>query len=530
MKKIKILSTLIISMFFTLACQRGFKITQAEESFVQGKIVNQGLDQGKASPKRTQKPSLIKSNQLSVNHTKKTVTFIAEIEKDNKTVLLELEGNLGEDYEADLFVKSQDQNASLDSDYIALFSCPMSEDNTCQTPYVELIAKDKETEFIEKNQIIYSYDKTKNQFIENHQKDEHLQKKHAANQTTAADAKSPTTDPKSNTAQSTAQLQIADEMDEHEHDLDISEGAFVGRAPKDLKNLFVDIKPIKKSDNDSKLTPKKNKSQSTNIVIDPANGLPRPTNQSQGSVSNGSLRNASSLLQKQLELGEAATFTIIRPEAKKYYGTYELIETINNVSMAINKKIPNYKLRIGNMSKLRGGVVNDSKCGSQCSVTHRNGNDVDIEYILTNEAKSNKLEPVVARGKYAHSRSHLNNQKKLNDQFLSSNFNFSGNWLLLKELYRSGKFQIAFTHDIVKIAMCSYASASGEYKGPSDKNSEAYEILRRLRPENKDHYHHLHVSIKCSDYDKNCRDSYTKIPEDTECFKYDALSKTHPSE
>jgi murein endopeptidase len=513
---------ILLSVIF-IGCQKGFSTYEPIQSYDSGKIISvptapkNGARNGD-SDSHPEKKVKIKQSEIIVDSEKRKIKLIFTAESEQHIEKFELEGEIDENDEARLYPTEPFQNKSLFGNEVrAEFSCPFtfSEESSitsvsqCPEPFVDVYFKSESQKQIQREQIQFNLDQQKQKFLA-------LEKKQADQ----------TASPKTED-ENLGQEHSSD--DGHSHGEDLSEGAFVGSSIEKIEKLFTEKKEVLNSvSTTKKATSTKNNVKTTQQpkqeIVNPKTGTYRPINQAQGSVGNGRLANASSLLQKKNELGDAATFEIIRPEAKKYFGTYDLVETIHQVSQIVYKQVPGYKIRIGNMSKQRGGVVNDSNCGNQCSVTHRNGLDVDIEYILKKENDDNKLEAVVNRGKFKNSKTHLNNQKRLADQFLSENFNFFGNWLLLKELHNTGLFNVAFVHDIVKIAMCSYALATGEYKGADDKSSQAYEILRRLRPENKDHYHHIHVSLKCSSHDKNCKESYSKIPEDTDCFKYRAIA------
>ena len=81
----------------------------------------------------------------------------------------------------------------------------------------------------------------------------------------------------------------------------------------------------------------------------------------------------------QLRTG-APGVTVLGPALQRNYGTYELVELIQQVGAGFDWQYPGQSLRVGDLSLRKGGTIRDSR-GVRVHSSHRNGLDADIMYL-----------------------------------------------------------------------------------------------------------------------------------------------------
>ncbi len=207
--------------------------------------------------------------------------------------------------------------------------------------------------------------------------------------------------------------------------------------------------------------------------------------QAVGFYSKGSLLNAA-LLPPQSE----AHSVLFRPRNRSW-GTHELLELLNTVSMAMRKEFPSgERVQIGDIAQREGGPAVGH-------ASHQNGLDVDLAYLRVDRRESDPMktdgfdESFVVKGR------------------VTSNFDVERNWRLLQLFDTNGRINRMFVDPAIKKAFCKRAKARG------DDSRETEQLLRRLRPWPL-HDNHVHVRIECPAFSPKC-ESQAPPPEGSGC-------------
>lgn len=206
----------------------------------------------------------------------------------------------------------------------------------------------------------------------------------------------------------------------------------------------------------------------------------------------GRLENASNLLAYERSHSPAG-FHVVNPKRERYYGSQEIVYLIGQMGQFTRKLIPNYVLPIGDVSAKTGG-----KLGTHAS--HQNGLDADIAFYFKDQKIQGNLFSALQNGKTG----------RVLDSWMVEE-----QWKLLKYAVSSKYVDRIFIHQSLKNSLCQYAIKTGDIK-KEDKAGDAYELLRRLRPE-KNHYNHFHLRVKCSKAQVRCRQMADPAPG-TGCF------------
>lgn len=212
----------------------------------------------------------------------------------------------------------------------------------------------------------------------------------------------------------------------------------------------------------------------------------RPVNQAIGFPYAGRLRNATSILTRQVALKKKAFFEVIAPDRKKHFATYEMAELITKIGELLNKKYTK-KLYVSNLSAINGG-----KLGLQLS--HQNGLDADLAYPTN--VPDIKF-PLVVRMK--------------TDEYFPKNYAVEKTYNLFKYLFTQKDVEIdrIFVDKKIKYELCRYAIEHNELQS-QDKNTVQH-MFENLQHVNG-HGDHFHLRIKCSKFDEACRSRiYKKI-------------------
>jgi hypothetical protein len=70
---------------------------------------------------------------------------------------------------------------------------------------------------------------------------------------------------------------------------------------------------------------------------------------------------------------------VLGPARRTHFGTYELVELIQQVGANLDARYPGRVMRVGDLSRPRGGTIRDGN-GRRIHSSHRNGLDADIMY------------------------------------------------------------------------------------------------------------------------------------------------------
>jgi penicillin-insensitive murein endopeptidase len=70
---------------------------------------------------------------------------------------------------------------------------------------------------------------------------------------------------------------------------------------------------------------------------------------------------------------------VLGPARRTHFGTYELVELIQQVGANLDARYPGRVMRVGDLSRPRGGTIRDAE-GRRIHSSHRNGLDADIMY------------------------------------------------------------------------------------------------------------------------------------------------------
>ncbi|MDG0817959.1 penicillin-insensitive murein endopeptidase [Bdellovibrio svalbardensis] len=211
-----------------------------------------------------------------------------------------------------------------------------------------------------------------------------------------------------------------------------------------------------------------------------------------GPVTAGRLEKATNLLAYEIA-NRPAGFHIVNPQRERYFGSIELVYLIAKMGEFTKKLIPNYALPIGDLSRKTGG-----KLGSHAS--HQNGLDVDIAFYFRDAKIQGNLFSALQAGKSGKPVVSWMPEEQ---------------WKLFKSAISTKYVDRIFIHQTLKSALCQIAIKNGEIK-EGQTEGDAYELLRRLRPE-KNHYNHFHLRVKCSKTQVRCRQMADPAPG-TGCF------------
>lgn len=220
------------------------------------------------------------------------------------------------------------------------------------------------------------------------------------------------------------------------------------------------------------------------FLCDDQGKILRPIDQAYGSPekNNGRLTNASNLFDFQNLISEKAHFEVRKPQESRHFLTYELMIIIHQTADYIQNIIPNFKLAISDCSKKDGGKLSPH-------LSHRNGLDVDIPYILKNTEKAVSMKTVVSSNK------------------LIPEFDLESQWKAFKFLVKTDKVDRIFLHKLIKKSLCQSSFVKSDLAQTSEEKALATETLRRLRIRESDHADHFHLRVKCSAYDRRCQQS-----------------------
>lgn len=217
-----------------------------------------------------------------------------------------------------------------------------------------------------------------------------------------------------------------------------------------------------------------------------------------GSASAGFLKNALSLFdltKKETPVG----FYISRPQLKTYYGSNEMIYMIQKMGSFTLGRMPDYSVRIGDLSKERGGIIYTRSRGKSVPKhrSHKSGVDADISYYFKDQ-KDQGQSALTARG------------TPREDWMMDLQ------WGLFKMFNETKLVDRMFIHRKLKKALCNYVISRGEITAETNEGI-AFETLWRLQPRQSDHADHFHLRVKCSSIQQGCL-AMPDPPRTTGCF------------
>lgn len=205
----------------------------------------------------------------------------------------------------------------------------------------------------------------------------------------------------------------------------------------------------------------------------------RQINQSLGFPDKGTLRNATSLLTKQLGLDTKAFFEVVAPASNRHYSTYEMADMIARMGKNLNLN-SNRKLYVGNISQKNGGKLSPH-------LSHQIGLDADLAYPAgTADVKF----PLVVQTSTR--------------KFYPASFSVARTFELLKFSFMQPDIKVdrIFADRTIKKALCEYAKNQGEFSG---KDKAVVQSLFENIDHVDGHGDHFHIRLKCSSYDPGCR-------------------------
>ncbi len=193
-----------------------------------------------------------------------------------------------------------------------------------------------------------------------------------------------------------------------------------------------------------------------------------------GYYSNGSLKNAKSVFEKNIPIQKLFV------SRDRLYTSEEMHEALTLASEFIKNQFPDSEiLQVGDLSMKEGGLAEGHS-------SHQNGLDGDIVYLRKNH--------------YVQSPNAMDWDEDfvIGASSVSKNFNTERNFALLNYLVHNTPVTRIFVDQAVKKELCVYALNNGEIKKPS-----VIETLRRLRPQDL-HRTHFHMRLECPINDHNC--------------------------
>jgi len=292
-------------------------------------------------------------------------------------------------------------------------------------------------------------------------------------------------------------------------------GGFVGTSDQDIVGLFeapkVDkpaLAPIAPVKVEPPVVTPPTVTPSAPKVTQPAVPAPaqKPTQDQMGDVQpesphlnqavnlpyDGRLKNGTSLL--ALVQNQNYPFQIMWPNKGTHYATANMAEVLKTMAVAMQTKMKDFKLVLGDVSAIHGGPILN-KFGHESHKGHQNGTDADISYIV--KTPSRELTSLVTSGKLSH-------ELMLPEQ-----------WSLMKAAFQTGQVMVIFVDPVIKQALCYEAQQEGDLKDHNDRGP-GYEVLRRIYTLSA-HNTHFHLRIKCGDGDARCRNQIWNY-KDSGCF------------
>ncbi len=240
-------------------------------------------------------------------------------------------------------------------------------------------------------------------------------------------------------------------------------------------------------------TPTKKEQTTTKVPSAPVPTQQSIRSQAVAYVDAGTLKTPASLLERQQTYREAPPFIVIAPGRDRFYGTTDLIETIDLLAQFVKSLSSSLRLVVSDLSGPAGGPLfqwdsknqdykkNNKGSPIQSHESHQNGLDADIAY-LTNSPEAKPFADI----------------RKMED--INSTLNLEAQFKLFKQAVSTEMIEAFFVDPVMKKEMCRQALREGAFKENQKKEQEdklTIETLRRLVVEPQWHFNHFHMRLKC---------------------------------
>jgi|GEM_PF-4240189 len=246
------------------------------------------------------------------------------------------------------------------------------------------------------------------------------------------------------------------------------------------------IPPSSKNKTNPSQNKETDKCQGDPICI--AKAKKRPFNQAFFFPQNGKMQSSTSLVALAKERSGNVPFMILRPQRGNYFGTYDLVKTVEALGAEVQKSLPGYKIMVRDMSKAKGGSFGHK--------SHTNGTDMDIAFIRKN---GNKTPDFVT----------IADSKRIIDP----SFDVATQWKAFYFLANDPRvhLNVIYLAPAIKQKMCDYTSSLRKKASPEELQ-RINKTLKALRSRSRasgneisGHRNHFHVRLLCSKFDIGSR-------------------------
>lgn len=246
-----------------------------------------------------------------------------------------------------------------------------------------------------------------------------------------------------------------------------------------------EVAPLPEEPTEIETPPKKLRPPSTRPVQKPVTApqvRTSPVPQVVGSVSKGSLRNASALPWSTSALKK------LHEKRNRRFGSYELVDLLLKASTTLKSLFPfGERLQVADLSDSNGGLLPPHK-------SHRTGRDADVLYLRKDHRELGTNELLDRNDP----KDWMIERTRKGVLQIADNFDVERNWALMKILARSGNVRYIFVHGVIKEEFCDYAKNIGEF----ESEEETLRLVRKI----KGHTGHFHLRIKCPKLSFGCKD------------------------
>jgi penicillin-insensitive murein endopeptidase len=175
---------------------------------------------------------------------------------------------------------------------------------------------------------------------------------------------------------------------------------------------------------------------------------------------------------------DADGYKVLGQGMERYYGTYELVELIQQVGATYDELHPGGAIRVGDLSRRRGGTIRDT-AGQRVHSSHRNGLDADVMYLHTDCQQPGDFDDPYCPIDVARS-------LELMNMFVAG-----------------GPYEDESLVDLFYVGSV-FRERACRYLGANETEAERYRgVLERLQPMGG-HESHFHVRIACPEHSWRC--------------------------